>query len=70
MNNVVSSQRLPRMPALDLRPVGVVFVVDNTQPGEAFLRVTGFSPTSVIPMVHIHTQAYAFIYHRRDDRRN
>jgi hypothetical protein len=58
MTHAVSSQRLPRMPALELRPVSVVLVVDKVAPGEVFLRVTGFSPTSVIPMVHIHTQAY------------
>jgi hypothetical protein len=55
MTHAVSSQRLPRTPALDLRPLSMV---DKVAPGEVFLRVTGFSPTGVIPMVRIHTKAY------------
>lgn len=58
MIHAVSSQRLPQMSELDLSPVSVVFVVDKVAPEEFFLRVTGFSPTSVIPTVHIRTQAY------------
>jgi hypothetical protein len=53
------SHRISRTPALDLRPLSVVHVVDKVAPGEVFLRVTWFSPTNVIPMVHIHTKAYS-----------